>query len=450
MAIDTTTVAAPETTQVTSQPATGTTQTGAGPNDQFLGLEPDLGFESQQNSEQDPEPAEEGSDETAEGEQETEELEAADETETEAEATEEEEGDDWLPSEQEKRFPTEVLQQYAEKRGYNWADIKDRPDLVRLLSDKLNGDIYIKQLRDAEESGATLEEQSLEDEAAETEAETTTADANATATDPRAQHYQRVDQLLTQIDSKATDELGRQLLGAMGVKTDEAYVNGLRAVARNPQATPAQRADAQQTLDLVQGAGKIGGTLARGALDLVLTTLPSVLPAVIEQIYPGTQANYERSIYQNASVNAWEGVRANKAYNDLPAFGTPEFKTLVNTAEKKLGLGQGELADLVFRGTSAKDPRGVMAGARKAYLMVAKVAKGQNVTPAAVATAVETGRRQERAVGQKRAAGRALGAGVTSRNFAQEESGDSIRDALREQIAQHNQDDFPISNITRR
>lgn len=450
MAIETTTATAPETTQATSQPATGTTQTGAGPNDQFLGLEPDLGFESRQTSEQDPEPAEEGGEETAEGEQEAEELEAAGDTETEGEATEEKEGDDWLPSEQEKRFPPEVLQQYAEKRGYNWAKIKDDQTLMRMLNDKLNTDIYLRQVQEAEETGATIEEPTLGEEGAEAEAETTTADPNAAATDPRAQHYQRVDQLLTQIDSKATDELGRQLLGAMGVKTDDAFVNGLRAVVRNPQATPAQRADAQQTLDLVQGAGKIGGTLARGALDLVLTTLPSVLPAVIEQIYPGTQANYERSIYQNASVNAWEGVRANKAYSDLPAFGTPEFKSLMTTAEKKLGLGQGELADLVFRGTSANDPRGVIAGARKAYLMVAKVAKGQNVTPAAVASAVETGRRQEREVGQRRAAGRALGAGTTSRNFAQEESGDPIRDALREQIAQHNQDDFPVSNITRR
>ena len=239
----------------------------------------------------------------------------------------------------------------------------------------------------------------------------------------------------------------------MGVNADPKYVQQLQASLRNPQTTPQQRAEIQQHLDLVQNAGNIGGTLARGALDLVLTTLPTVLPQLIEQLYPGTQDNFERQVYRSSSVQAWDGIRSMTSntgqpiYKDLPEFGTPAFKTLVSKAETDLGMKKGELADLVFRGTNAGNPKSIVDGARRAYLMVAKVARGQQVSPQVMANAVTTGRQKERDQNQRRAAGRALGAGSVSRQFTPEPEKDDVLDGLRQAISSQNEDEYPVSNL---
>ena len=428
-----------ETTPASGAPS-GTTPAGAGQNDQFLGIEPEL-QPLPASSEPTPEPAEEVETEQPEGEV-TEEPEQGAETQ---ETQPEESDDDWLPSEQEKRFPVETLEQYANKRGYNWDKIKDDPSLMRMLSDKLNTDIYAKQINEQAEQGAELEEQLPESEEI--------VQPGTTPDDPRSAHYQQVEKIAATIDPQATETLGRNLLGAMGVNADPKYVQQLQASLRNPQTTPQQRAEIQQHLDLVQNAGNIGGTLARGALDLVLTTLPTVLPQLIEQLYPGTQDNFERQVYRSSSVQAWDGIRSMTSntgqpiYKDLPEFGTPAFKTLVSKAETDLGMKKGELADLVFRGTNAGNPKSIVDGARRAYLMVAKVARGQQVSPQVMANAVTTGRQKERDQNQRRAAGRALGAGSVSRQFTPEPEKDDVLDGLRQAISSQNEDEYPVSNL---
>ena len=159
--------------------------------------------------------------------------------------------DNWLPAEQAKEFPEATLQEYAQRRGYKW-DPNDESQM-RLLRDKLNTDIYVEQLRQDLE-GQSFEETTASEAGSEgTDPAATTDGAIA---DPRAQHYSQVDAVVAQIDKQATEQLGRELLGAMGVNADPQYVQRLQAALRDPKTPPEQRAEIQQNLDLVQNAGK--------------------------------------------------------------------------------------------------------------------------------------------------------------------------------------------------
>lgn len=417
-----------ETTQ-SSGDSMDTISSGARSISEFVG-EPDNDTGPEVDSELHPEPAEETQSADS-GEGDTESTQAT-------EAQTEETADDWLPTEQEKEFPLAVLQKYAPRYGYTAEEIQADPRLQNVLKDKLNSDIYINQQRQQQEEPLFEEEPASETATQQT--------VEQPAGDVRAQHYQRVDAVASKIDPSVTEELGRNLLSAMGVNVDPNYVKQLQGQLRNPQTTPQQRAEIQQHLDLAQNAGKIGGTLGRGAIDLVMTVLPQLMPDVLEQLYPGTRENYETSVYRDSSVAAWNELRSasvagQKPYASLPAFGTPEFKTLMRESEAKLGLNEGELADMVFQNTNAGDRKGVVAAARKAYMMVAKIATGQQVQPQAVAQAVETGKRLANATTQKRAAGRVLGAGQGSRQGAAAVTGDNVRDNLRSAIKEIADDD---------
>ncbi len=438
-----------ETTQ--SSPSSGTTQSTAAPAgttpsatefSSFLGVEaselPSL------RPVQNPEPT--GTETTASEDQSSSESTAADEggeelaldAETAAlddtqsdQQTSEETDDNWLPQEQAKEFPEATLKEYAQRRGYKW-DPQDESHL-RLLRDKLNTDIYVEQLR--QDLGGNQEfEETTADEAQESQSDTA---VSTTAADPRAQHYAQVDAVVKQIDQKATEELGRNFLGAMGVNADPAHLQQLQAALRNPQTTPEQRAEIQQHLDLVQNAGKIGSTLTRGAIDLFTTVLPLVLPQVLEAVAPGLLPAY--TAYQQleegkkVASTAWEEVRTSTdgrgqpLYANLPVYGSPEFKTLVGGAERKLGLPDGALGQMFQKGL-----------AREAYVLAAKVASGQRVAPAAVQRAVSAGRQQERIQQTRRTQGRAMGAGATSQQFTQEPEVDPGRQALRDAIREQN------------
>ncbi len=77
--------------------------------------------------------------------------ETVEETEPPAEQAEEqvEEEADYLPTEQEKVFPDEVLAKYAQRYGIDFA--KADPQTRQLVIDKINSDIYVRQLREQAE-----------------------------------------------------------------------------------------------------------------------------------------------------------------------------------------------------------------------------------------------------------------------------------------------------------
>ncbi len=56
----------------------------------------------------------------------------------------------WLPGEQQKVFPDEVIAKYAKRYGYTEEQIRDNPGLRQLLHDKINSDIFLAKVRDGQ------------------------------------------------------------------------------------------------------------------------------------------------------------------------------------------------------------------------------------------------------------------------------------------------------------
>lgn len=426
-----------ETAPVTTPATTAETTTQSSDFTSFLGVEAESLPSLQPHETPAPggettEPAEEapGAGETTEETTEEPALEA-----TEQELTEEEIADDWLPTEQEKEFPLEVLQKYAPRYRYTAQEIAADPRLQEVLKDKLNTDIYVEQLRQETEN------QGLEETTTEGTEETVT-DPAAAAADPHAEYYKRVDALAQKVDQKVTEELGRNLLAAFGINTD---VKKLEAMLADPKLAAEARTEVQSAIALVRNAGQVGTTLAKGAIDLILTSLPEVLPQVMEAVAPGLLGAYQGWAEVNTARTAWTEVsqaangQGQPLYQNLPAYGSKEFATLTVRAEKQLGLTKGALGEMASRGFI-----------REAYTMVAQVASGQRVSPQAVSRAVSVGRQQERNQQQRRATGRALGAGQQSRQFGQEEETDPVRDALRNAIAEQNTNADPFRGATSR
>ena len=439
MLIETPAAPAAETTSAASAPSV--TTPSANEFSSFLGVEPESlpSLQPVQHPEPtepaaaEPEPATEGEGETV-GDVET--QEAAPDGEAQSEETAADD-DNWLPQEQAKEFPEATLKEYADRRGYKW-DPQDESQM-RLLRDKLNTDIYVEQLRQ------DLDNQQFEETtAAEPPAEQ--IEAVAEPADERSQYYAQVDEVVSRIDQQATEELGRSLLGAMGVNADTQHVQELQNALRNPATTPQQRADIQQHLDLVQNAGKIGNTLARGAVDLVMTTMPTLLPQILESVAPGLLGAYQGWSQVREVGQAWQGLAAAKdqnnqpLYPNLPTYQSKEYFDLVLKTERQLGQPKGWIG-------------GLNVPLEQKLTMIARVASGMQArpaTPRVIASAVNAGRQQERNQVQRRAVGRAMGAGATSQQFAQEPETDPVRDALHKAIAEQNSQADPFRGATSR
>lgn len=267
---------------------------------------------------------------------------------------------------------------YAKRYPNAWklANDPNQPEDVRqLLRDKINTDYEYKRLR---EQPAEQEEPTLE-----TEEEQPAAEVNPDQ--QRQQYYQQVDAIAKQIDPKAVEDLGTSLIEALGVDTK----------SQDPEVQA-----------LVKNAGKVGSVLARGAVDLMATALPSILlPQLgqyIDQVFPGTLANVERQTY----ASAWESVRAsNPAYAKLPAFGPAdgEFGKLMRKAAAEIpGFDK-----MQFPGTVAEQ-------AQAKYALLAQQISRGKVTPVEVANAIKAGEKNAKVRQQNIAAGQALGAGKSN------------------------------------
>jgi hypothetical protein len=339
----------------------------------FLGNEPEMDDPATES----PDPSAEESVEGEEAEAEAGEVEES----TEGEQTEQAE-DAFLASLSpqdrayyERRYPT-LFNAYQ--------DPNQPADLRQAFIDRVNQDREFQKLR---EQSRTEEAEDLED------------NGDAADQDPdqqRTAYYQQVDAIVSEvIDPKVVEDLGVNLLKGFGVDI----------ASKDPEVQA-----------LVKNAPEVGKTLARGAVDLTATILPALLfrqdkdgipylGRLIENVFPGTLANFEKQQY----ADAWESVRnSNPAYKELPAYGTTDsaFGKLMADAAKQIP----NFDKLEFRGTKAEQ-------AASKYQLLAKIATGQKVTPATVAQAVQTGKRQVAERSARVNAGRVLGSGQSSQKF---------------------------------
>lgn len=371
-------------------------------------------------------------------ESETEESAEAVEEATEAEA---ETGNDWLPAEQEKQFPLETLIEFNNRRKQGWTEeeIRDNPKVQRTLRDLLNTTISFEQQRRERETEEP-ETNPFEEVATEEAAPATT-----TATEPLAEHYKQVESIVSALDPKQIEKFGLEVLSAYGVNTD---IPNLQKQLADPKLTPAQRAEVTGALQLAQGASKLGQVQAKGAVDIVMSVLPRILPQLLEALYPGTAGRAREMQERQESATAWtQTVAAMKADGKVPAYGTPELQPLILGIEKEMGLPEGGLGALRFNGTNGK-PLSYQENAKFVYRMVINHALGRKptISPQVIAQATETGKAQARQADQKRAQGRAMGAGTASRAFESKPTGDPMRDALRAEIAEDGPTSAPFSD----
>lgn len=330
-----------------------------------------------------------GAEEVVDG---SEQLGQQEQVETEAGDEEVEAADDWLPSEQEKVFPDEVLRQYAERRYPDILRLLDNDPtngvLRQLLHDKLNTDIYLSQ---QQQQNADFEQEEFEPEPQQ---EPTRVEAQPQIT--REQYFQNLDRMIQQrTDPEVAKQFHSDFLRAFGVPEGE--------IAKLPP---------QQAMQFTQTASKY-------MLNLVNTFLGDMLgPQLNQQLsqaYPGFGEMYERSAY----AMAWDRVRnSNAQFQTLPAYGSKEFSSKLREASARIpGFEEMQFTDQ--RG----NPLPMLENAMRKYAMLAQVASGQNVDPRLVQQAAAAGAKSARRADVRRAAAN-LGSGQ-SKAASQSGSGKS-------------------------
>jgi hypothetical protein len=274
---------------------------------------------------------------------------------------EQEEAENWLPTEQDKVFPDEVLQRYATRYGLDEA-WQANPQLKQLVIDKINSDIYLQQLQAQQEAEP------------EPEAEPTRQEQAPQLS--REQHFQN----LTRVVQERTDP-----------EVAKAFHNEFLSIWQLPEQ--------QQPAALAQVTSKY-------MLNLVNTFLPDMLQAQLStqlsQAFPGFGDMYDRSSH----ALAWDRVRNSDAsFAQLPAYGSKEFSSTLREAASRIpGFDEMQFTDGQGKALPAQQ------NAERKYAMLAKIASGQNVDPALLQRAAQAGARNSRRAEVRRSAGN-LGSG---------------------------------------
>ena len=297
----------------------------------------------------------------------------------------EEETNDWLPTEQEKVFPDDVLNRYAEQRYPEimklLANDPTNGQLKQLLHDKLNTDIYLKQ------------QQQLIQQRQEIEEETEPVQQRQEPTQPQIttqQWMQQVEKVAESItDKEVAGMFANQFLTAFGVKEP---------------ATP-------------ETAMALTKTMTTFGLNLLNTVLPQMLnspmegnktffQSLMEKNYEAFQETYEDSTYDRAWSKAIKDVPqlAGKSLGDIGA-------QLKEAATRFAGSAE-DFENLVFKGKNG-EPLSPYQNRVKQYSVLAKIVAGEKLTPAEAKTYVEPGKKAAARQAMKSDAGN-LGSGKSN------------------------------------
>lgn len=279
-----------------------------------------------------------------------------------------EQADDWLPTEQEKVFPDDVLARYAQRYGLDEQSLTN-PQIRQLVVDKINSDIFLQQQQLEQETA--LEEEPVEAQPAE---------PTRQQLPTREEYFAQIDRMVSQrTDPQVAKDFHSGFLRAFGVPEAE--------IAK----APPEQAMAFTNL-MSKYAVNLFNTFAG---DIFAAQLPNQLSTH----YPGFSEMYERSAYGMA----WDQVRnSSQQFATLPAYGTKEFARTLHEAEAKFPE--------VIQALQGPDGKIPVAQAQRAYAVLAKIATGQNVDPATLQKAAATAARRTRSADVRRSAGQ-LGSG---------------------------------------
>jgi len=336
---------------------------------------------------------------------------------------------------------------YEKRYPSAWAKLNDPDtpeDYKRLLMDKVNSDRFIaeqKALIDSYQSEPIVQEE----EAVETEPE---PEQVATAEQDAKDYEARLNSVYQTFDQAAVTNLGKNVLAALGADFNRNL--------NDPSLTAEQRAAISRDLQMWnQAAPKLGEVLARAGADMIMTAIPNLLPQVLPQaldsIVPGMVQSSRETVEVKAYSNAYESLRRSKddsgatPYANLPQYGTQEFFATMNDAAIKIAGSREAFESMIFTGKDGK-ALPLADQAKRQVQMLVNVARGGKANPAVVAKALDTGAKLATKTANKKAAGRALGAGNSSRSFDTSKGTDGFDAALDREIAIHNSNMAPLTS----
>lgn len=315
-----------------------------------------------------------------------------------------------LPSSQSKVFSEESIQEFAQNRYPELAKLlndqnipeQSRKHIRQVIHDKLNGDIYIQELKEQGEEGEELEE-------TEEAAEPTQADPAQLQTEITQAINQFVDRVT---DPKVAADFTDNFIKAFDIK--------------DPQ----------------QRALTVTKTLSGAAVNLMRAAVPELLfspgadgKTLIDRYLEAKYEGLPGMVKTNSYGSAWENLRqSDPKFAKVPAYNTPEWKQAVQkVAEDVPG----------FENAVFTDKNGRLLSPYQNFVEKSKVAINLMSSRPAVAAqaivdankAVETGKKVEReSTRQKNNAN--LGAGQSRGQISSAPGSDALSQA----IAKHRAD----------
>ena len=296
----------------------------------------------------------------------------------------EEDGDDWLPGDQEKVFPDEVLLKYAQRfqKDDKWLA---EPTNRQLLIDKINSDIYIRTLQE--------QQQQRQQEAMRP-----------------AERQPEVKQEPTPQPQISREEYFRNIEHAVAQRTDPQIAQQFYGEFMKAFGVP----DADIAALAPQQAMQFTQTLSKYALNLFNTfaddMLTSRLSSHLEQNYPQFGEMYQLS----AAALSWDAVRSESS-PDLPAYGTPQYSQAARAIGAEIAGTAERFENMVFTDDKGQPLNARDNLAEKQRMIAERMMRGQEpqVPPALVAQAVQTGQKMATRAQAQRKAGQ-LGAGKSN------------------------------------
>ncbi len=171
---------------------------------------------------------------------------------------------------------------------------------------------------------------------------------------------------------------------------------------------------------------QVVGTLQWGAQSIIESAVPALVHSYMQANFGNVLENHLPGFHQGFTDDmlsrTWDAVRG----NDLPAFGTPEFKELAEEIHEKHPF----LNDIDFKDSKGKSLP-IRDALRAKAELTARLCRGERVTPQAIADAVARGRADATKSNRRVSVSRSLGGGRTTGKMAPaEEPATSLYDAF--------------------
>jgi hypothetical protein len=324
----------------------------------------------------------------------------------ESEEQTEEAADDWLPTEQEKVFPDEVLAKYASRYQKDEKWLSD-PLNRQLLIEKINSDIFLRTLQQQQQ-----EEPEEEYEEPEPQQEPTQPQSQLTFD----QHVQNIQAFVKQNTSPDMAQwMFKGFMTAFGVPDSE-----IAALA------PKQ-------------AQAFTEVLSVGALNLIQSIAPQLfgtyMPQMLEQQFPEFSGMYNSS----ATARNWDSVRNEFQDANLPQYGTREYSSAARAIGASIAGSAERFESMVFTGRNGQPLSAAENRGEKLRMIAERMIEGSQdpqIPPAVMAQAVQTGQKIAQRKAAQQSAGN-LGAGKSKAQIARTGDDDFWADGIAEYQKQH-------------